>query len=532
MRVALNRICIFAAINFFGAVVHAQNPFTTGVTLLRAATTNLDGSGVRVAQVEATVDTNGDYFEVNPVAVGVATNLFYYVSDLGTATNFPNSIGYESGHADGVAQDFYGPAGVATNVAHVDNWFADDFAQVNTFPLFSVTLPSTNIADAVVNQSYTFGSLSVSDQETIDSAFDNYAAQYGTLFVSAADNASISARVSAPGTAYNCISVGAYHGDSSVGPTIDDGRCKPDITAPAPETSFSTPQVAGAAAVLIQAALRGDGGSDTNSAADLRMVKALLLNGAVKPADWTNSESSPLDFRYGAGVANVFNSYEQLAGGKQENFVSDSVSAGAAHPPIAATNFISALSAWDFNSCVSFNHPATDAVNHYFFNVTNALANSGFSATATLVWNRQQGQTAINDLNLFLYNCANSNLVMCSTSLVDNVEHIFVPRLPQGRYDLQVWKAGGSGIVSTAENYALAWNFSSEILSATKSGTNLNLSWPIYPAGFAVAATTNLTSPVWRTNNFPTPAFTNGQNVISIPATNAVEFFRLQTPNF
>ena len=66
----------------------------------------------------------------------------------------------------------------------------------------------------------------------------------------------------------------------------------------------------------MQAALRGDGGSDTNSAADMRTIKALLLNGAIKPADWTNNPPSPLDTRYGAGVLNVFNSYEQLAGGK------------------------------------------------------------------------------------------------------------------------------------------------------------------------------------------------------------------------
>ena len=66
----------------------------------------------------------------------------------------------------------------------------------------------------------------------------------------------------------------------------------------------------------MQAALRGDGGSDTNSAFDIRTIKALLLNGAVKPADWTNIAPSPLDTRYGAGVLNVLNSYEQLAGGR------------------------------------------------------------------------------------------------------------------------------------------------------------------------------------------------------------------------
>ena len=89
------------------------------------------------------------------------------------------------------------------------------------------------------------------------------------------------------------------------------------------------------------------------------------------------------------------------------------------------------------------------------------MSGAAFTATATLVWNRQQNQTNINNLDLFLYNCANSNLVTCSTSLVDNVEHIFLPQLAQGRYDLQVLKNGGA-TVSTNETYALAWEFFSQ----------------------------------------------------------------------
>ena len=103
----------------------------------------------------------------------------------------------------------------------------------------------------------------------------------------------------------------------------------------------------------MQAGLRGDGGSDTNSAADMRTVKALLLNGAVKPADWTNNPPSPLDPRYGAGVLNVFNSYEQLAGGKHGYIASTSVPTGSAHPPTGATGTIGALSGWDFNTNTS-----------------------------------------------------------------------------------------------------------------------------------------------------------------------------------
>jgi len=191
----------------------------------------------------------------------------------------------------------------------------------------------------------------------------------------------------------------------------------------------------------MQAGARGDGGSSTNAAADIRTVKALLLNGAVKPADWTNNAPSPLDTRYGAGVLNIFNSYEQLAGGRHGYIVSTSVSTGGAHPPTGASGMVSTLSGWDFNTNTSSS--TSDGVNHYYFNVTNGVSEAMFTATATLVWNRQRNKSGINNLNLFLYNAANSNLVAVSTSAVDNVEHIFVPNLAQGRYDLQVWKAGG-----------------------------------------------------------------------------------------
>ena len=513
------------------AAARAANLDTIGVTLLRATTTNLNGAGIRVAQPEAGYDLVTNW-EVNPVVAGQPASLFTYISADGSTGSFPNSLSSQSDHADSVAENFYGiPTGAATNVAHVDNFDANFFYSNDVANLFAVN-------DAVINQSYIFGYvtngtpvppyfISVSDQQSLDSQFDDYAAQFGTFFVSGIGNGGA---VDPPATCYNGIGVGAYGGGSSTGPTLDNGRCKPDLVAPESETSFSTPFVAGAAAILMQAGLRSDGGADTNSAVDLRTMKALLLNGAVKPGNWTNSNSSPLDARYGAGVLNIFNSYEQLAGGKQANFVSDFVSANTAHPPIAATNFISALSAWDFNTNSSGTN--SDGVNHYFFNVTNIFSGAQFAATATLIWNRQLGQTNINNLDLFLYNCASSNLVACSTSLVDNVEHIFVPKLPQGRYDLQVWKAGGDNIVSTSETYALAWEFSSTRLAISKSGTNANLSWPVYPAGFAVAAATNLTLPVWSTNNLPLPVFTNNQNFISIPVTNAVQFFRLRTPNF
>jgi len=90
-------------------------------------TTNVNGAGIRVAQPEADFDL-GTNWEVNPGAVGQPTSLFTYFETNGTSTNFPNSLSSESGHANSVAENFYGiPGGVATNVAHVDNYDAQYF---------------------------------------------------------------------------------------------------------------------------------------------------------------------------------------------------------------------------------------------------------------------------------------------------------------------------------------------------------------------------------------------------------------------
>jgi hypothetical protein len=421
---------------------------------------------------------------------------------------------------------------VATNVAHVDNYDANEFIHTTTLPVFSASLPATNINAAVVNQSFVFTSLTASEQQTIDSTYDNYAAQYQTLFVSGVGNGG---PVLAPATCYNGIGVAAYGigASSSVGPTIDNGRSKPDITAPESVTSFSTPQVAGAAAVLMQAGLRGDGGSASASASDIRTVKALLLNGAVKPLGWASRPPSPLDPNYGAGVLNVFNSYEQLAGQEHGFVVANSVTSGGAHPPTGDSGTVSSLHGWDFNSISSSSafllNPAMDGVNHYYFDVTNPANQGTFTATATLVWNRQQNQSAINNLRLFLVDAASGTQFGASTSAVDNVQHIFIQQLPQGRYDLQVLKSAANS-VTDSETYSLAFEFFSMSVTLTQSAAGSAVSWPDYPAGFMLESSTDLTPPInWKRDN-PAPVVTNHLNCVSISSTNSVEFFRLVRP--
>ncbi|HXR04546.1 MAG TPA: S8 family serine peptidase, partial [Verrucomicrobiae bacterium] len=510
----------------WAASLRAGNLDTIGVTVLRQVDPTLTGTGVQVAQPEAGYNL-GTNWEVNPGAVGQPVSLFTYTSADGSTNSFPNSLSSESGHADGVAGNFYGiPSGVATNIAHVDNYDADYF--------YNSIVATNVINDPVVNQSFIFcnadySHLAVSDEELVDSQYDDYAALYNTLFISGAGNGGPTnqAQVYPAATCYNGLGVAAFGGSSCIGPTLDNGRCKPDITAPAGVTSFSTPLVAGAAAILVQAASRGDGGADTNAANDLRTIKALLLNGAIKPNGWTNGTASPLDARYGAGVVNVFNSWEQLKGGRHAFIESASFSSGGAHPPGANTNNEPTLIGWDYNTIST--SPTQDTVNHYYFNLPGGNA---FTLTATLVWNKQYQANSINNLNLFLYNAANSNLVACSTSLVDNVQHIFLPTLPAGRYDLQVLKSGSVAQVSQSETNALAFEVFNMPLSVGLTNSNVVISWPVAPTGFQLQSATSLAPPVSWVSVTNAVSIANNENVVTLPLGGGNQFFRLTLPAF
>jgi hypothetical protein len=390
-----------------------------------------------VAQPEA----GAPAWQVNPAAVSQPMTLFTWYATGGSETNYPNSLGNESWHANEVANAFFGLTnGAAPGVAHVDNYDANYF--FNSLVNNGAAIPAK-----VVNQSFIF----TTEMPDMDATYDNYVAQHGTIFLNGAGNGGT---VSSPGSAYNVIAVGAYGGNSSTGPTLN-GRTKPDITAPASLTSFSTPLVAGTATLLLQAGLRGDAGPGTaTAAADVRTIKALLMNGATKPADWTNLPGKPLDLRYGAGVLHAWNSYRQLRGGRQSPIVTQTIGVGGPHPPASNTNNLSTRRGWDFRS---ISHAINqDAVNHYFFDLSGA---PGRTLTATLTWNRQQNQIGINNLDLFLYDANTGNLVASSESIVDNVEHLRLPALPAARYNLQVLKHGGLGMISATESYALAFEF-------------------------------------------------------------------------
>jgi hypothetical protein len=480
---------------------------TIGLAQLRFMVPSLTGSGVMVAQPEG--DAPG--WEVNPAAVDQPQSLFTWTSAAGTATVFPNGVGAESWHANEVGKLFYGLTnGVAPAVAHVDNSAAGYFYS-------SLIANQIGIQARVVNESFIFGT----EVASVDQDFDDYAARYGTIFVNGVGNGG---PPSSPATAYNGIAVGAYGGSSSIGPTLD-GRSKPDLTAPAQVTSFSTPLVSGAAALLVQAAARNDAGPGTAStASSLLTIKALLLNSATKPVGWTNGTFAPLDARYGAGVLHVGNAYRQLRGGKFSPVLVESISVGSPHlPPLTSSN-LPTRRGWDLQG-LSSSMPQ-HGVAHYLFDLTSV---TGRTLTATLSWNRRQGQAGINNLDLFLYDAASGALVASSQSLVDNVEHIHAT-LPPGRYDLQVLKQGGDGRVTASETYALAFEFGPAAPPAFAAQEVVGTGFRATVSGepnqlYAIDRTLNLSAWTAVATNRTSAA---GTFLLAEPATSAHAFFRVR----
>lgn len=488
---------------------------TIGVTPLRAVDSTLIGTGIYVTQAEASEsNTNQNQFEVSPASTGQPTGLFTWISSSGTATTFPNSVGIESGHADGVASHFYHLySGPAPGVLHVDNYQADLFYE-------NVIVSSVATSSKVVNQSFFF--IGDPPDNVVETNYDNYVARFGTIFCSAIGNGTPALP---PGAAYNNIGVGVSDGQSSIGGT-PDGRAKPDLCAPGIATSFSAPYVSAAATILLQAAARGDAGTNISAVSDIRTVKALLMNGAVKSTNWTHTASMPVDATHGtgAGVLNIFNSYKQMTFGQHRAIETTSVSTGAAHPPGSNPANETSIIGWDFATANSSG--GQDGVAHYYLNLSPTIGN--YTLTATLVWNRQLNKTSINDLDLFLYRTTDGAEIAISTSRVDNVEHIYLPQLPSGRYDLQVLKNGGARNMSNSETYALAFEAFVVPLTISKQGGAVAITWPLYPNGFTLETTPSLSPPISWTPITSGVVISNNSYTLTVNSPSGMSYYRLR----
>ncbi len=264
---------------------------------------------------------------------------------------------------------------------------------------------------------------------------------------------------------YNVITVGVATGTHSSGTTVVEGagRTKPDLVAPTRYTSGATPLVAAGAGLLLAKAKLDPA---LGAAADPRVVKALLLAGATKDplSSWAHTVTQPLDEHYGAGQLDLAASYGILTGGRR--------------PPDTPGP---ARSGWD---------RGTSGAAAYLFEIPDGEA---MRFSAVLTWHRQivpdsawtsfAAHLPALDLRLSTATAAGlaDRRVAESRSPVDNVEHIYLPALPAGRYRLEV--TGEAGVA-----FGVAWRCSPGSGTAPISAPAANIQDTAFSVGAAQEA--------------------------------------------
>jgi hypothetical protein len=246
-----------------------------------------------------------------------------------------------------------------------------------------------------------------------------------------------------------------------------------------------------------------------SAATDPRTIKALLLASASKykfPA-WTQSATRPLDLRFGAGELNTYNAHRVLTAGRRDP------SASITHP----------ARGWTFANSGTVGDTQT-----FFFEIPADNVASRFSAA--LVWHRDVVVTQASggnpgnrpytftpnlpNLTLRLHTAESftvGTLLAESASPVDNVEHLYLPTLPPGRYALAVHTDTTNTPYSlawfTAPTIALATNAPADVLRSdstpltytfTRSGGDLSL-----PLTVPLAITGNAVSGIHYTPSVP-----------------------------
>ncbi len=379
------------------------------------------------------------------------------------------------GHATATARLAYGSGGLATGVRVVhcfqsDDWLTDGYLKLGQ------AQPPARDAPRLFNHSWIGRSAPYATNvlRRVDYAID----AYDVVMCVGVDNGSNSSVPELLASAYNVIAVGtAKNGGASSGGYTrieEPGRCKPDIVGPRGLTSFTTPMVTGACAILLEAAdtldtprlaqapeseASGGGGAGGNGAESssagrgsgrlasrAEVVKAALLAGAVRGAGWRPEPGRPLDEFLGAGVLNIDRSLLVMQAGRE------------------AAGRLSRRAGWDF-ATIGVGETA-----RYRFETLEPLG----PTQAVLTWHRRiDGRTGTSpvdgrrlwldmprlanlDLRLIQLDEAGRRHVAAeSASEIDNVELLHLPALEPGRYVLEVTRRDDG--LDEAWDYALAW---------------------------------------------------------------------------
>ena len=213
---------------------------------------------------------------------------------------------------------------------------------------------------------------------------------------------------------YNAIAVGRSDGNHSQSLTSVYGapRFATSIVVPsAGATSFSTPVVGSAAALLKQAGIGTDFVQN-------EVIRATLFAGATKDefASWDRTSTRPMDEVFGFGELNILNSYHIFEGGQFEASTTD---------PTSNIND----QGWDYGDF--------DGSKDLFYDFSIASGGNA-SLSAVLSWNMDivdvdsgtafAAERNLADLNLELFDSTGSflgTLLDASNGSAYNNEHIY-----------------------------------------------------------------------------------------------------------
>lgn len=411
------------------------------------------GNSIVVGQIEATSTGENNYLPASP---GDSSDAFSGSgSFLGKTFYQDSGTGILSSHAAGVGNYFYGlTQSLVPGVTEIRCQSAAGFIFLFLgTPYADITsLEDPRQVDGAIEQiqshAYIAAAADLDPDEMNDMAarMDFMVNDSSVLPVVGLGNGSTSSIPPMWNSAYNVLSVGRSDGGHSSGTTpigFDGaGRVKPEIVAPLTTTSSNTGAVASAATLMLSTAVEIGLGAN---AQEPETIKAVLLAGASKVPfpDWTNA-TAPLDSHYGAGQLDVLGAYRILVGGAQTG---GTVSSPAAVP----------VRGWSFDSA---NNSAPTV-----YTITVPDKGLGAECSIILTWNRSVTEVRSGTRLNYLYDYEPNLLPdlaltltgpdewsRTSDSSIDNVEHIYVERLPPGDYTLEVTSA-----TSSATDFALAW---------------------------------------------------------------------------
>ena len=356
-----------------------------------------------------------------------------------------------SGHATAVARRMVGPQSAGQGVRAVHAWPVNEWMHEGYLNLGSTDNPIDDHPARVFNHSW----IAVSSPAAplllrrVDFAVDT-----NDILIVCGVNNRVGDIPHLLASAYNVISVGTVGGNHSDGLTAveGEGRCKPEIVAPGELTSWTTGVVTGVCAALLEYADRlAEADEADKDASRSEVIKAVLFAGAHRSANWAPPEGEPLDRKLGVGEVDIDRSLVILEGGHAE----------PDKPTMQRYG-------WSFATI------DPGKVRDYTFTLDAEQGEAGIALVwhrrvlggkATLV-NEQTGETRdiwnpgtfVPDLNLGLIKTnddGSETIIAASTSKVDNVELIHLPKLDPGKYTLRI--ARGMDEAEMSWDYALAW---------------------------------------------------------------------------